>query len=187
MKIAKLMGAFSLITCIASPSLAQTGNAKLLGIPFGARISISACPVDTWNVTRPCWIREPHISSVNGSLVGLAHIPDPNSRPAWAAYADFALSVDRSGVVDIITVSVSPRISRQEIIDSISLRFGKPLDHQRVDSNSPLVNWRSAEGAVNMVCHRDCQVSFMTPAAKDAFEAKVAEMLRKEANRPKAP
>ena len=114
-------------------------------------------------------------------------MPKSYSRPKWAAYAMFHLSLDRSDLVEEISVEAFDAKTRFEIADSISQRFGTPFDIELRREDLSWAKWESGEAFVEMFCQTRCRVTFRTPAAQARHDAELAARRKKEAARPKAP
>jgi hypothetical protein len=167
---------------------AANASDSLLGIPFGAPLTLNECPrgFDA-KVTHPCWIDAPFVYEPTGSSSGWVDLPNQEARPEWAAYATFAITVDKSSVVQEIKVTTSNVRKRYEIANSISRRFGAPFIDQLNRRDLSLARWRSKEGYVDMRCHSQCIIEFRTPSAQAALEADLAARAKRDAARPKAP
>ena len=119
----KVSAAFLLcLSSIASASEAVT----VLGLPLGGKLASPppSCPFNTDNLKKICWLSSPFVHK-DGSRIGTVVIPDPKSRPKWAAYSLVELSVKRDLTLTSIKVS-SDGTDRSEIYQSISTRFGPP-------------------------------------------------------------
>mgnify|MGYP000856758310 FL=1 len=167
-------------------ALAQTGK-LLLGVPFGEKLDLRQCPSNTDKANAPCWIEKPFLYKPTGSRLGHIHLPNPSTRPEWASYAMFQIDLDKDNRVQELKVTTFDSKDRIQVGESISLRFGKPLENELRRSDASWASWRSSEGYVDMRCVDKCWIEFRTPTAQAAREAEMAERNRMNASRPKAP
>lgn len=170
-----------------SPGVLAQPQSTLLGIPFGEKLSLSQCPANTDHAKSPCWIGRPFVYKPTGSRSGSVHLPNPAGRPDWAANATFQIQQDKDGRVQELKVQTFSSHNRLKIAESISRRFGSPIQNQLQRSGASWASWRSADGYVDMQCENECWIDFRTPASQAAREAELAERARLDATRPKAP
>lgn len=170
--------------CVAANAQSEK---RLLGIPFGDTLIMGNCPSNTDNAKAPCWIGSPFIYKPTGAKLGSVHLPNPNGRPAWAAHVMFELMLDRQDKVQELKVRTFNEADRYKIAESISQRFGAPLEDQLRRSDVSWASWRSDEGHVEMRCKGECWIEFRTPSAQSAREAELRDREKLNAQRPKAP
>lgn len=171
---------FAAVTSLATTVWAQPVSAKVLGIPFGSKISISDCSAQR-PITRVCWSGAVFPGYPPSSKMGNVTIPNTETLPLWAVHGQFSLAVDKSGVVDAIFVRIKDVSAHDEIFNSISLRFGKP------SPTSIGTSWRSDDGLVSLVCGDECMASFFTHSSVAKTKSYDESRKRAEAARPKAP
>lgn len=178
----------SVLLAVGIPALASAQSSKLLlGIPFGGKLQLSQCPVNTDKATRPCWIDRPFFYKPTGSSSGHVFLPDSDGRPKWAAHAMFKLTLDRAGLVQEIRVNTLDAQMRHQSSESISSRFGPPMESNLLREDASWASWRTAEGSVALRCQRECLVEFRTPLAQSALDAELAARAKRDAARPTAP
>lgn len=165
---------------------AQSGK-LLLGIPFGEKLSIKACPFNTEKAKTPCWIDTPFVYKPTGEKLGSVYLPNPNSRPEWAAHVMFEVVVDRQDRVQELKVRTFSDSDRYKIAESIGQRFGVPREDQLRRNDISWASWKSEEGHVEMRCKGECRIEFRTPSAQTAREAELRKREKTNAERPKAP
>lgn len=171
------------ISLLASPIIAAAAPTQILGIPLGAKLSYSpaVCPINTDKAQRICWIGQP-FKGVDGSRLGHAHIPDPDSRPKWAAYTMFELTVASDRTVKEIKVK-SENTERAEILASIAARFGAPRAQ-----GPQSANWFHSDVHVEMLCasNTKCWTTFKVPPSEEEIKRAAARQAR-EKSRPITP
>jgi hypothetical protein len=182
----KIITHFTSAIIFASSVHAQPSN-RLLGIPFGEKLRLTQCPSDTQKATKPCWIEKPFYDKPTGAKLGYAFLPNPDSRPKWAAYAMFSLTLDKANVVQEIKVNTFDPAERFEIAQSISSRFGKSDDDRLKSSDVKVAYWSTKEGTAQIRCSKECWVEFRTPTAQAERNAEYAARQKADAVRPKAP
>ena len=160
---------------------------KLLGVPFGERLTLTQCPFNTNNAKAPCWIDKPFLYKPTGSKSGYVYLPNANERPEWAENVMFEISQDKDGKVQEIKVHTFRSQNKLQISESISKRFGKPMQDELRSSEASWAAWRSTEGSVEMRCTDECWIEFRTPVAQAEKEAELSARARANAARPKAP
>lgn len=185
MRFCVLTMALALNVGLGGSAWGQQSN-QLLGIPFGSKLQLSKCPVNTDKATKPCWIGKPFVHKPTGSTLGSAYIPGSDARPSWAAYGSFKLTLDRSGNVENIEIRTFNGSKRNEIASSVSRRFGAPIENF-TSNGAQMTKWKSTEGAAKMFCSEECTVEFSTPASQAEYESEMAARAKKDAARPDAP
>ena len=176
----------ALLCLVVAASYAKAEG--LLGLPFGDKLELRACPANSDKAKAPCWIDKPFFYKPTGAKLGYIHVPNPDSRPSWAAYAMFQITLDGDSKVQELRVEPVSREAHDEILSSVSIRFGAPKQSDRFDNGLSSASWRSSEGTANMYCSPGkCFVEFRTPKAQAEREAGMAAQRLKNAARPKAP
>ena len=175
-----------LLLCISLSINSQT-NKQLLGIPFGAPLHLQGCPSPAEEATAPCWIDSPFFYEPTGERLGAAHLPNPDLRPKWAAYAWFELTLDKLSNVQVVKVTTFNSTDLYQIANSINQRFGKPINSQFQKKGISWATWSSKDGYVDMRCQEKCWIEFRTPSAQRAREAEERERKAVDAARPRAP
>jgi hypothetical protein len=168
-------------------ALGAQSSKPVLGIPFGETLVMKICPFNTDKTKAACWIAKPFVHKPTGAKLGSIHLPNPNSRPEWAAYAAFEVTLDREDKVQEIKVHPIGEPDRYEIAKSISLRFGAPREDQLRRSDVSWASWKTDEGNVEMRCQRECWIEFRTPSAQSARDVEKRARDKSNAERPKAP
>lgn len=174
---------------ICSIALGQQSE-QLLGLPFGDTLKISACPKKFWDAKKPCWVGKPFFYKPDGSLTGAVAVPEGESkkRPLWAAHGTFNLTLDKEGKVQKIEIRTSAPNEADEIVKSVSKRFGAPLSNY-VTPHGQLAKWSSpTQGGVEMFCHDEaCITTFRTAKNQKELDAELAARAKSDAVRPDAP
>ena len=184
---ARFVIAAVLVTPVVVLNALAQPQSKLLGIPFGEKLPLAQCPAKTDKARSPCWIDRPFFYKPTGSKSGYVHLPNSEERPEWAAHAMFQIIQDKDGRVQELKVNTFSSKDRIQISESISKRFGTPIQSELRRSDVSWATWRSAEGHVEMRCRDECWIEFRTPAAQAARESELAERAKMNAPRPKAP
>jgi uncharacterized protein YfaS (alpha-2-macroglobulin family) len=118
----------------------------------------------------------------DGSHNGHIHLPDPDSRPAWASYAGFELSMQRDRTITQLKVNTDG-IQRSDIYVSISTRFGIPSSQSERSAN-----WSHKDVNIKMLCasKTKCWTTFTTPPNEQDIKL-AAERKAREKARPITP
>lgn len=182
----KLVATVLIFIGTLAPAWGQDSN-LLLGVPFGGRLQLSRCPPNAESSARPCWIDRPFLYKPTGANSGYVHLPGSDARPKWAAHAMFQLTLDKTGTVQEVKVNTFDAKERHQIADSISRRFGTPIENNLFREDISWASWRSAEGSVALRCQRECWVEFRTPAAQEALGAELTARAKKDVARPSTP
>jgi len=177
-----------------SPVLAADSPVAVFGYPVGGRLSapMRVCTIDelTTNHKSLCWVDKPFVSS-DGSKMGTVDLPNPDSLPAWAAYASFRMQFDKSGLLEVITVRDQEGdiyLSAQQISKSIISRFGQPTSADLRRGRKPQVAvWTRNDIHIVMQCYSNCEVKFWSPAAQAKYDKEMAERTKVEKARPQSP
>jgi hypothetical protein len=184
---ASLIIAAVLATAVAAPNAMAQPQSRLLGVPFGDKLALAQCPTNTDKAKAPCWIDRPFLYKPTGSKSGYVHLPNAEERPEWAAHAMFQISLDKDARVQELKVNTFSSQNKIQISESISKRFGRPIQDELRRSDVSWASWRSTEGYVEMRCKDECWIEFRTPTAQTARDAELAERAKVNAARPKAP
>lgn len=132
-----------------------------------------------------CWIYS--VRGDNGSKHSALHMPSADSRPSWAAYAEFEAEVSKDGTLNQFTVVSSAKTAR-DITDSISTRFGKPSYSVLKPSFEWSALWDSPEIEISTLCDfKNCQTRFRSAKVAAAERAKQKERTKVDAARPISP
>jgi len=177
----------AILAPVAVPNALAQAQSRLLGIPFGDKLALAQCPTNTDKAKAPCCIDRPFLYKPTGSKSGYVHLPNAEERPEWAAHAMFQISLDKNARVQELKVNTLGSQNRFQISESISKRFGKPIQDELRRSDVSWASWRSTEGSVEMRCKDECWIEFRTPTAQAALDAELAERAKVNAARPKAP
>lgn len=175
--------------CLAFSNVALAATNEpvtVLGIPIGGALKAmpKTCPFDTDKSKNPCWVGTPH-KHADGSYTGGLHLPDPDSRPKWAAYATFDAQISRERVLDKLSARAHGTRNLKEIQDSISSRFGLPTS----SSSSPSAissTWSKPEIHIKLLCSPGdfCVVELTSPAYRADYERQMEQRRAKDATRP---
>lgn len=181
----------SLLLCSAGDSNAAE-PITVLGLPLGGKITppLKACrdlPPGKYMQQGTCWVYS--TAGPKGGRSGELHIPGADSRPAWAAYADFRADVDQNGTLTQFTVISRDANQADEIINSISTRFGPPAHS---NSNPPFkwyANWTRPEIGISFLCNigNKCHTRFTSAEVASEERARLQKQMKLDAARPVSP
>ncbi|KAF0136440.1 MAG: hypothetical protein FD153_1926 [Rhodospirillaceae bacterium] len=171
---------------LSSASWAQAKSSKLLGLPFGVPTTLEDCPILYTEAKAPCWRGPMQKNPQNGDMGGPVYLPNSETLPEWVDGAEVRASMNASGVIFAIQVIVD-HSNRKEISRSIGARYGKPVISSPLSQGGHLMEWRSSEGKVTMMCWTGCTVMFLTAAAARESDAEMARMEARRKARPVAP
>lgn len=166
----------------------------VFGLPIGGVLKPGPKVCTTAEITSitgrsMCWLVKP-TTNKDGSKLGILHMPDPDSRPEWAASAQFNAIVSKAGTLDWLNVVVKDGANKHQIADSISKRFGYPVQAP-LPQNFIYATWHKEGLQIDQVCdYRQCTVKFgPEPTAEEKAKADAAyeEAARRRANRPISP
>lgn len=161
----------------------------VLGLPLGEKISppVRLCPANTDNAKNICWVGWPYLSK-DGSRLGTVHLPNPDTRPEWAAYAMFKAYVGQDGVLLELEVSTFGAKDKNEIASSISSRFGLPIESTLSRSDVSWAKWVNKDIYINMACTLEkCWVEFKSPRAQAERDKQAADARARTEKRPISP
>ena len=172
---------FALFCLFSSPSFAV----NVLGFAIDEKIQLGICKVDILHTKSICWVGNPFI--YKGSKSGFVHVPDSAARPKWAAFGVYEIDVDKSQILRAVKVTPGYLYSRDEVISSISHRFGDPTVNKMQRSPMATYTWDSNELFVQMVCSPECSIRFLSKLEKAAMDSRILANQRRDAARPIGP
>lgn len=180
MKKVQLISAIALCLLNGTTTAAPT---QILGLPLGGKLAYSpaVCPLNTDSMKRICWVGSP-FTGRDHRRSGPAHIPNPDSRPLWAANALFALELKKDLTLTRIKLQ-SVGSDRSTIYQSIAGRFGPPITQDDLGAR-----WMHPEANITLLCRKgsSCSIEFYVPASDAELEA-ASKKLQKEKSRPISP
>jgi hypothetical protein len=148
---------------------------------------LKACPFNSDTAKEICWIGKPLVMP-DGRRYGSAHLPKPDSRPAWAANVMFHLTLAKDGTLIELNAESLDDKDKNAIAQSLTTRFGLPIETTLNGPGTwPKARWAGDGIFVQLDCLVRCQTAFQTATAKAGHEKYREELKRKEAARPKAP
>lgn len=169
-------------------SLAEE-SVQVFGLPLGGKLKNPViCPFNTDKSKVLCWIGKPFVSN-NGDRFGTVHLPNPDSRPLWAAYASFDVSVAKTGELKSIRAKTFKSSDRTAIANSIASRFGLPDDTTLGQSVGHAI-WSRSGVHIEVLCGSEqdiCMATFRSPSAQAEHDEALTEARRKDKARPKSP
>jgi hypothetical protein len=171
-RLAIAIGTALLLGGARFPAHAQT---RLLGIPFGQKVSIAPCPADPDEAQEPCWLEQPELDRKTGVRTGKVHLSGYVRKPVWALWSTVHVEQDRKGRVQRIVAATDRPREGSEILRSVSRSFGPPLEESRHIGIVQRAVWRSPTAYAEMRCSEGCAIEFLTPAAQAAREAREAQ------------
>lgn len=160
----------------------------IFGLPLGGKLKAmpKACPANFEKTREVCWLGKPFVAS-GGDRLGSVYLPGSDGRPAWAAYAGFEFIVSKDGVLDKIKAETYDDSAKQDIISSISARFGPPTDRSSLPDGSLIAKWSRPEIHIKVTCANKCWVEFESPKSRTDLEKDMAARKAVEMARPKSP
>lgn len=160
----------------------------VLGIPIGGTLKVApkVCPINTDKSKTPCWIDAPY-RHTDGSLLGQLHLPDPASRPKWAAYATFEAQISRQATFEKLSVKAAGTGRLSEIQESITGRFGPPTAGPISSPSTYSATWSKPEIYVKLLCSINsfCVVEISSPSYRAEYERQMEKRRADDATRPK--
>ena len=161
------------VSALALPSYAAI---VIFGQPLGGVVKISRqCGTTELDPKNPCWVGKPFRSS-SGALLGSAALPGLSTRPEWAAYAMFDLTLEKDGTLSQIHVKTFKFEDRIEIAKSIRERWGLPKSVVNLPGEMVAgSDWETPDLFIQMTCgSHGCNVRFR-PMANEATRRTEAE------------
>lgn len=160
----------------------------VLGLPLGGKVALNMkiCPSNTDKTKEVCWISKPFVGK-SGDRLGYIHLPNPDSRPDWAAYGMFQMGVGKDGELKTLTVESSGNNEKHAIANSITSRFGLPKETTLPRDGYSFASWAGKNIYVHLECASRCFTTFRSPNAQAEVEQRTAEYRKKQAARPVSP
>lgn len=169
---------------------ADTGTSgapvPILGVSIGGQVgSIRTCPPDTSKSRVLCWVDTPY-KHRDGGRSGMIHLPNPDGRPKWAAYAIFEAEVSRKGDLERLNVRTHDAESLADIQGAITGRFGQPTTPPLRTARFYSAVWILKEISIRMRCvlGEYCTVDVASPAWWADYQAELEDRKKKDAARP---
>lgn len=186
----------SLITCTIfgmNIGYAASPETTVFGIPIGGKLpqQLKVCPVSALgsgaSAKAMCWVDKP-FKDKDGTAIGDVVIPNPDGRPEWAAYATFKAGISKDGTLKWLNLTDINGSRKSEIANSISQRFGLPLETTLAQAGSSAAKWQSQSLGIQQICTaRLCEVRFTSQAERDAEALAQEAVYRTKAARPATP
>ena len=174
------------ITCFAHQPAQAAEPVEVFGLPVGGKVPAwKVCPSNTDKAKSACWIDKPFVHE--GVRLGSLHLPNPNSRPAWAAYVGFTATVSAQGVLQTLKASTVVSADRSEIANSIGARWGLPTTTTLYNPGIGSATWSKSDITIEMLCQEKCYVEFQSAANRAERERSRQEQARRDAVRPVSP
>ena len=188
MRIATFSCIVGLILCAGSPARAEE-PVTVLGLPLGGKFKmpIRQCEIRELgkDVRSLCWVDRPYVTG--GVRLGSISVPGADTRPKWAAFASFDAHVEKDGTLSKLGVQTFSDGAFDEIVSSISSRFGKPSDFSTGPTTKG-ATWNRQDIHIRMYCgYRGCQVEFQSPAYYAQLQRELAARKAKDAARAISP
>lgn len=160
---------------------------KVLGLELGGKISqpINICPADRDKAKSICWVEKP-FKAKDGDLMGSVRLPNPDSRPLWAAYAIYKFHLAKDGTLKSLTVRSVVDSQKPEILQSLKTRFGEPNSAEQHESGF-LARWDKPDIYIQLICTPICEVGFRSVAYHAEMLANMSAQKKIEAARPVTP
>lgn len=177
------MKTFLALVMTALPLAVMAAPTQVLGIPFNGKLKHSPgiCPLNNEKAEQICWRSSPRMDDIGGRW-GSAHLPDPDSRPLWAARGWFEIALKKDLTVMRIKV-LAEGTERETIFQSISTRFGAP-----VSDDGRSARWVHKDAIIQLLCAAPtkCWATFNVPAA-EADLAATTRLAQHQKPRPVTP
>ncbi|MEG0936555.1 MAG: hypothetical protein RSE32_08035 [Comamonas sp.] len=187
---------FSIITCsVLTLSLVHAAApvTKVFGLPIGGKLSqqLKVCPSSALGsgatAKAMCWVDKP-FKDKDGTAIGEVVLPNPDGRPEWAAYASFKAGIGKDGTLKWLNLTDINSSRKSEIANSISQRFGLPLETTLAQSAASSAKWLSQGVGIQQMCSdRLCEVRFTSQAERDAQSLAQDAIYRTNSARPATP
>ena len=177
------MKTFLALVMTALPACIVAAPTQVLGIPFNARLTYSPgiCPLTNEKSEQICWRSSPRIDEMGGRA-GSVYLPDPGSRPLWAARGWFELALKKDMTVSRIKV-LAEGTEREVIFQSIATRFGAPIS-----DDGRAARWLHKDATIHLLCAAPtkCWATFTVPVTEQELDAAV-RLKQHEKPRPVTP
>lgn len=188
----RIVRTFIAASLVAVGATVSAAPISVLGLTLGGPIKPSARPCIPANGGTEgkllCWVDRPDVRS-DGSKVGMLHVPGSDTRPKWAAHVTFDAQVSRAGTLDILKIRTFGAKDGQDILASISSRFGTPFEHLPETQQFTRAKWRSPDAFIDMICKSSegCMVEFRSAEEHTRLERELTARKAKDSARPIAP
>jgi hypothetical protein len=172
----------------ASPT-AALDPVTVFGLELGAKLKapFRQCTMKEigTDVRSLCWISPPF--TYKGWRTGSIQVPGADRRPVWAVNASFDTSIATDGTLGELKVKTYPSDNFNEILNSVSLKFGPATKVTNLPASKALsASWNRQDIRIELMCgpRIDCYTIFTSPerAAELAREEKARRA--KDAGRP---
>lgn len=181
---------FMLSLAVCTDAVAET---TVFGIPVGGKLSqqVKVCHASALGsgaaAKAMCWVEKPFLDK-DGTAIGDVVLPNPDGRPEWAAYASFKAGIGKDRTLKWLSLTDINSSRKSEIANSISQRFGLPLETTLAQSDGPAARWLHQGVSIHQMCsNRQCEVRFTSQAERDAQRAAQDAVYRTKAARPATP
>jgi len=162
------MKTFLALVMTILPACVVAAPTQVLGIPFNARLAYAPgiCPLTNEKSEQICWRSNPRIDDTGGRA-GSVYLPDPGSRPLWAARGWFELALKKDLTVSRIKV-LAEGTEREVIFQSIATRFGTP-----VSDDGRAARWLHKDATIHLLCAAPakCWAIFTVPVTEQELDA----------------
>lgn len=155
------------------PGLASA-QVGVLGVQLGAKFDVDGQCSAKPKSKSACWVGRPFKAS-DGSKSGMVILPNPDSRPVWAAYGPFNAVVNKAGVIERLQVD-SQAVPWSDVAASIRGRFGLPSSVTNLPSDGiHAAEWVTPEITVKMLCRapQECRVQFISGVVAEAVRSDI--------------
>ena len=154
---------------------------------LGGRVWFAkVCPLSSAgkSVKDVCWLGELP-KNYSGQRAGTILVPK-ESLPVWAEFSSFELWLQGEVLQRVkLTVQAQDQI---RVINSISERFGKPIDVSLSGYSARWVTWERPEISINYACGGDsCSLYFISAEMRTRQAREQAARNRQDATRPRTP
>ena len=169
------------VAFVIFPNYCFPSEIVVFGLPLGGEISPypKACSKKNYeiDVKTTCWVSKQENNNKKGAF-GIINVPGRASRPKWAEYASFTISVNKgNNSVKRIIVDTFDSSKQDEIVKSISSRFGPPSNPY---SNKVgfITDWTTKDAHIKMSClyqENKCTVEFLSSEEANSYFAEMAK------------
>jgi len=179
-----------LLLCAAGVAMAAE-PVTVLGLSLGGKLKMPIRQCATREIGTDakslCWLGEPfdYKGSKSGSLI----VPGTDTRPKWAAYGSFNVSIAKDGTLRSVGVKTSRAEEFVEILNSITGRFGQSKRETQPGASIDAATWDRPDIHIELVCSRSfgCNTKFSSGAEHAEHMRELAARKAKDAARPASP
>jgi hypothetical protein len=188
----KISVCLMLIASIFMSNAYAEDSLVVLGLPLGGKLKtkIRHCHVSelATSVKSACWVSRPYLAK-DGSMSGHIEFPDRDTVPKWAAHASYEASVSKNNELMSFKITVHSGSHRDEILESISQRFGRPSSASPINRGLSSATWDKKDIYIHMLNNQstNCHIEFRSAVAQAEYEKEMAARRKADAARAVVP